>query len=87
MRKEISIRVRRALFRMERVPAEGAPEKTVASVHRRFRDRQELPPRSRYARLGIELGFGIFGKRWAANELSKKKGRLRHLAKSIRKAL
>jgi hypothetical protein len=28
---------------MESVPAEGAPEKMVASVHRRFRDRQELP--------------------------------------------
>ena len=43
MRKEISIRGRKALFRMGRVQAEGAPEKMVASVHRRFRDRQELP--------------------------------------------
>jgi hypothetical protein len=43
MRKEISIRGRWALFRMEKALAEGAPEKMIASVHRRFRDRQELP--------------------------------------------
>jgi hypothetical protein len=60
MHRETSIRYGRVFVRMGKSPSAAAPQRVFASVHRHFRDRQELPFSKHFPESsGFRSGVGI----------------------------